>query len=143
MEINAEINKVFGQEMAKLFASSISDEEMQKQANAVWRELTKTRMDNWGTRKDSELTNYIKNEFLARLHEEIKKILKEPENQEALEKRAREIIAEARRVGEEAIIKSMAEKMVENTLSAYNVHDKFVSQVMQEFHVEGDRLRWG
>ena len=130
MEFNAEINKVFGQEMAKLFAATISQEEMEQQAQEVWRNL-KAPLNTWNKRSDSELEEYIKKEFLTALHEEVKKILAEPDNKEELEKRAREMVAEARRIGEEAIIKSMAEHLVSNTLSAYNVHDKFVQDVME------------
>lgn len=130
MELNAEINKVFGQEMAKLFAASISEEEMKTKAQKVWRELTATN-HSWNKTADSELEDYIKKQFLNELHEEIKKILAEPENKEELEKRAREMVAKARRIGEEAIIKSMAEHLVSNALSAYNVHDKFVCDVME------------
>lgn len=130
MELNAEINKVFGQEMAKLFATSISKEEMEAKAQKVWRELNATN-NGWGRSSDSELEDYIKKQFLNELHEEIKKILAEPDNKEELEKRAREMVAEARRIGEEAIVKSMAEHLVSNALSAYNIHDKFVSDVME------------
>ena len=134
MELNAEINKVFGQEMAKLFATSISKEEMEAKAQKVWRELTATN-HGWNKTTDSDLEEYIKKEFLNELHEEIKKILAEPDNKEKLEKRAREMVAEARRIGEEAIIKSMAEHLVSNALSAYNIHDKFVSDVMEALRV--------
>ena len=130
MELNAEINKVFGQEMAKLFAASISEEEMKTKAQKVWRELTATN-HGWNKTADSELEDYIKKQFLNELHEEIKKILAEPNNKEELEKRAREMVAEARRIGEKAIIKSMAEHLVSSALSAYNVHDKFVCDVME------------
>ena len=134
MELNAEINKVFGQEMAKLFAASVSQEEMEAKAQNVWRELTATN-HGWNKTTDSDLEEYIKKEFLNELHEEIKKILAEPENKEKLEQRAREMVAEARRIGEEAIIKSMAERLVSNALSAYNVHDKFVDDVMEAMHL--------
>lgn len=136
MEINAEINKVFGQEMAKLFATSISKEEMEAKAKKVWRELTTTNDNGWGRTTDSTLEKYIKEEFLNALHEEIKKILAEPDNKEELEKRAREIVAEARRIGEEAIVKSMAEHLASNALSAWNVHDKFVSDVMEAMRLK-------
>ena len=76
MELNAEINKVFGQEMAKLFATSISKEEMEAKAQKVWRELTATN-HAWNKTTDSDLEEYIKKEFLNELHEEIKKILAE------------------------------------------------------------------
>lgn len=135
MELNAEINKVFGQEMAKLFAASISKEEMETRAKKVWRELT-TNNHGWGATTDNVLEEYIRKEFLNTLHEEIKKILAEPDNKEELEKRAREMVAEARRVGEEAIVRSMAEHLVSNALSVYNIHDKFVQDVMSVVHVK-------
>jgi len=134
MELNTEINKVFGQEMAKLFAASISQEEIEAKAQKVWRELNATN-NGWSRSSDSELEDYIKKQFLNELHEEIKKILAEPDNKEELEKRAREMVAEARRIGEEAIIKSMAEHLVSNALSVYNIHDKFVSDVMEAMHL--------
>lgn len=135
MEINTEINKVFGQEMAKLFATSVSKEEMEDKAREIWRNLTAPNY-NYGKTTNSELEEYIRKEFLNELHEEIKKILAEPDNKEELEKRAREMVAEARRVGEEAIIKSMAEHLVSSALSAYNVHDKFVCDVMEAMRLQ-------
>lgn len=140
MEFNAEINKVFGQEMAKLFAATISQEEMEQQAQKVWRELN-TSTNTWNRREDSELETYIKKEFLTALHEEIKKVLAEPDNKEELEKRAREMVAEARRIGEEAIIKSMANNLVSSTLSVYNIHDKFVQDVMEVMRLRDNQLR--
>lgn len=140
MELNAEINKVFGQEMAKLFAASISQEEMEEKAQKIWRELNATN-NGWGKTINSELEDYIKKEFLNEVHEKIKKILAEPDNKEELEKRAREMVAEARRIGEEAIVKSMAEHLVSNALCAYNIHDKFVSDVMEAMHVQ-ERSQW-
>lgn len=140
MEFNTEINKVFGQEMAKLFAATVSQEEMEQQAQKVWRELT-TSTNTWNRRSDSELEVYIKNEFLTALHEEIKKVLAEPDNKEELEKRAREMVAEARRIGEEAIVKAMANNLVSGTLSVYNIHDKFVQDVMEVLRLRDNALR--
>lgn len=140
MEFNTEINKVFGQEMAKLFAATVSQEEMEQQAQKVWRELN-TSTSTWNRRSDSELEEYIKKEFLTALHEEVKKVLAEPDNKEELEKRAREMVAEARRIGEEAIIKSMAEHLVSSTLSVWNVQDKFVQDVMEVMRLRDNQLR--
>lgn len=140
MEFNAEINKVFGQEMAKLFAATVSQEEMEQQAQKVWRELN-TSTSTWNRRSDSELEEYIKKEFLTALHEEVKKVLAEPDNKEELEKRAREMVAEARRIGEEAIVKSMAEHLVSSTLSVWNVQDKFVQDVMEVMRLRDNQLR--
>lgn len=138
MEINTEINKVFGHEMAKIFASTISEEEMMAQAKRIWSELI-TSPNSWGSRQDSELDRYIKNEFLKDIQNRVKEIMAEPRNAEEVEKRAREIVEEARRVGEEAIITTMAEQMVKNTLYAYNVDDVLYEKVMRIAHVEKNR----
>ena len=134
MEFNAEINKVFGQEMAKLFAATISQEELMAQAQKVWTELNKNK-DNWSRRIDSELESYIKKEFLSELHDEVRKILAEPSNKEALQKRAREMVEEARRIGERAIIMAIAQNMVDTVLSEHNTRQGFVSDAMRELHV--------
>lgn len=135
MELNTEINKVFGQEMARIFASTITEEEMEKEAKWVWRDLTSNK-DKWGYGKDTELQRFIKQEFLSRTIEEVKKILAEPQNEEEVKKRAREMVAEARKIGEEAIINAMANKMVEHTLSAYNNNEVFVRQVMEALRLK-------
>ena len=139
MEINTEINKVFGQEMAKIFASTISEEEMMEQAKSVWRKMTNASTNTWCSRSDPELERYIKDEFLKDVQNKIKEILAEPRNAEEIEKRAREMVDEARRIGEEIIIKTMAEQMAKNTLYAYNVDDVLYEKVMSVFHAEMSR----
>lgn len=135
MEINAEINKVFGEEMAKIFAASISQDEMMTKAKDIWRELT-TVKDCWGYDKSPELERYIKKEFLREVHDKILEILKEPQNEEEIEKRAREMVEKATRIGEEAIIRTMAQRMVENILSKYDDNSHFVNEIMRELKVE-------
>ena len=140
MEINTEINKVFGSEMAKVFASSITEEEIQAKANEVCRQLN-NRTNEWGRRSNSEIETYIKNVLLDRLHDKILEILKEPENEESIEKRAREMVNEARRVADEAIVRSIANSICERTLSVWNSHDKFVVDVLQVLQVEKEKGR--
>ena len=135
MEINTEINRVFGTEMAKLFASNISEEEMQKTAQEIWENLNRN-TDSWGRRQSSELEDYIKKVLLENLHNKILEILKEPENDAELEKRARAMIAKAQKVAEEAIVKDIARNMCERTLSVWNSHDKFVDDVLGVLHAE-------
>lgn len=136
MEFTTEINKIFGEEMAKLFANTISEEEMKKKAEKVWTELNQTNTSSWSLRQDSEIENLIKRKILDKVYEKINNILSEPINEEVIEKRAREMVEEARKVGEEAIIKEMARKMVENTLSAYNSHEAIVLEVMNRLRIE-------
>lgn len=58
MELNAEMNKIFGQEMAKLFAATISEEELQRKAREVWKNLN-LREDSWGGRREPEIERFI------------------------------------------------------------------------------------
>ena len=135
MEINTEINKVFGQEMARLFCQSMDEEELKQKAQEIWREITKKDC-GWTGRSDSELEKYIKNEFMKEVLDEVKKILAEPQNEETVKARAREMVEESRRIAEKAIIESMATHMVENTLSVYNAQSKFTQDVMNTLHLK-------
>lgn len=140
MEINAEMNKVFGQEMAKLFAATIDEEELKQKAQQVWNNMNKSEW-SYNSRTEPEIEKYIKDQILDRLYEKIKAILKEPINEEALEKKAREMVDEARRVGEEAIIRDMARHMADNVLSAYGRDERIVQGVLAEMRVQHEQNR--
>lgn len=140
MEINAEMNKVFGQEMAKLFAATISEEELQRKAQEVWSKLN-LRDNSWGSRNESEIERAIKEEILKRLYQKIEAILKEPIADEILEKKAREMVETARKVGEEAIIRDMASHMVNNALSVYGRDKAIVSDILRQINVQSERVR--
>lgn len=140
MEINAEMNKVFGQEMAKLFAATINEEELTQKAQEVWNKMNKSEW-SYNSRTDSEIEKYIKNQILDRLYEKIKAIIKEPINEEVLEKKAREMVDKARRAGEEAIIRDMAHHMADNVLSAYNRNDCIVREVLAELNLRQENNR--
>ena len=135
MEINAEIYKVFGTEMAKIFASSISEEEIKSKAFEVWKLLNK-KTNDWGRTTNSDIEIYIRKVLLEKLHEKILAILEEPQNDEIIEKHARELVDKARQVADEAIVKSIANGICDKTLSAWNVHDKFVEDVLRVLYVE-------
>lgn len=140
MEINAEMNKVFGQEMAKLFAATINEEELTQTAQEIWNKMNKSEW-SYNSRTDSEIEKYIKDQILDRLYEKIKAIIKEPINEEALEKKAREMVDKARRAGEEAIIRDMAHHMADNVLSAYNRDYRIVQEVLSEMNLRQENNR--
>ena len=135
MELNAEMNKIFGQEMAKLFSATISEEELQRKAREVWKDLNR-REDSWGCRRDPEIERFIKEEILKRLYEKIQAILEEPVSDEILEKKAREMVEAARKAGEEAIVKDMAQHMVNSALSVYGRSDDIVREVLQRLNLQ-------
>ena len=140
MEINAEMNKIFGQEMAKLFAATISEDELKLRAQQVWKEMIKK--DSYPYNSDSEIEKYIKDQILARLYEKIKELLKEPINEEALEKKAREMVDKARRTGEEAIIKDMAKHMADNMLSIYGRDESIMAKVLAEMNLRQEKNKY-
>ena len=140
MEINAEMNKVFGQEMAKLFAATINEEELIQKAQQVWNNMNKTEW-SYNSRTDSAIEKYIKDQILNRLYEKIEAILKEPINEETLEKKAREMVDKARRAGEEAIIRDMAKHMADNVLSAYGRDERIIQEVLAEMRLRSEKNR--
>lgn len=73
MELNTEINRVFGEEMAKVFSKSISQEEIMNVAKEAWKQLNYRESSYWIT-KDSQIDKLIKSVFLDRLKEEVEKI---------------------------------------------------------------------
>ena len=141
MEINTEINKVFGTEMAKLFASSISEAQLKETAEKIWNDMNKSERDTWGKRSDSDIERYVKEIIKDRLYEKIKAILDEPINEKLLEKRAREMVKKAREVGEEIIIRDMAKNYANNILSVYNRDEELVHTVLHELNVESENPR--
>ncbi len=140
MEINTEMNKIFGQEMAKLFAATIDEKEMMQKAQQVWNNMNKTEW-SYNSRTDSAIEKYIKDQILNRLYEKIEAILKEPINEEALEKKAREMVDKARRAGEEAIIRDMAHNMANNVLSVYSRDERIVQEVLAEMRLRSEKNR--
>ena len=132
MEINAEMNKVFGQEMAKLFAATIDEEELKAQAQKAWDDLNKSEW-TYSSRQKPEIQRYIQEQILNRLYDKIQKVLEEPINEEILEAKAREMVERARKAGEEAIIKDMAYHMTENMLSIYSRNESIVQEVLSRY----------
>lgn len=143
MDINTEINKVFGSEMAKLFAGTISEEQLKATAEKIWNDMNKSEKDpyGWGQRKDSDIERCIKEKIMDCLYGEIKAILDEPVNEELLKKHAREMVAKAREVGEEIIIRDMAKNYANNILSVYNRDEEIVHTVLHELRVESENGR--
>lgn len=73
MELNTEINRVFGEEMAKVFSRSIPEEEIMNAAKEAWKQLNYRESSYWST-KDSQIDKLVKSVCLDRLKEEVEKI---------------------------------------------------------------------
>lgn len=109
MEINAEINKIFGQEMAKLFAAQISDTELEDAARKCWREIAQ---DDWYYNGSSALHKAVNQVYLKRIEEAVNKILdSEGGGQKDTETKAREIIEQIRQKTQEKIVESVSSRI--------------------------------
>lgn len=141
MEISTEINKVFGEEIAKIFANKISEEELENTARKIWDDMNLEKRSWTGPREEPEITRLVKEQIVKRLYEKIESILSEPINDELLEAKARNMVETARKVGEETIIKDMASNMAKNVLSVYNRDERIVQEVIAELNVR-DNNGW-
>lgn len=93
MEINAEINKVFGAEMAKLFATKISEEEMVKVAREAWNAMTH-REYRYGSTQPSKIDTLVQSEIRDNVLTAVTKITETDEFKAECKKRAEEIVKE-------------------------------------------------
>ena len=103
MEISAEINKILGQEMARLYAETISEEEMLEVASRYWRNMLYDKSSGWSNR-ESEAEKVIKRELEKKLVIACEKVFSSEEVQIDIEKKAKEMIDEIRKSAEEKII---------------------------------------
>lgn len=104
MELNAEINKVFGEEMAKLFAAKFSEEEMERYANNAWKTLANRGNSYWNN--ESEIDKAVKRAMLDKMQEKIKEVTGTEEFQNNMSALAKTIVDE--------IIDETHKKMVES-----------------------------
>ena len=109
MELNAEINKVFGQEMAKLFATQISEDEMHRAAGQAWSMINR---EEWINGKHTtalkDLTMVaIKNN----LAEEIKNITNSEEFKDECKKLAEEIVKDIREETHKKVVEEVSNRL--------------------------------
>lgn len=109
MELNAEINKVFGQEMAKLFAAKFSEEEMKRYANVAWKSLINRGNGYWSN--ESEIDKAVKREMLDAMQEKIKEITGTEEFQNNMSELAKTIVNEIIDKTHEKMVKSVSDQL--------------------------------
>lgn len=114
MELNAEINKVFGQEMAKLFAAQISEEEMMKKANEAWQQLNHRESSYWDT-KDSEINKLIKKICTDRLKEQIEEVTSTDTFKEQMATLAQQMVNEIVDETHKKIVAAVSDRMASMT----------------------------
>ncbi len=118
MEINAEINKIFGQEMAKLFAEQISEEELRQEAIKSYNNLRNKNYSSFYS-SDSEFDRYLKSAVLDRFKDEVNKYLETEEVQIDIQTEARKLVDEIRETAKKKIIEKASNALV----SVYSGHE--------------------
>lgn len=118
MELNAEINRVFGEEMAKIFAAKIPEEELYRLSQNAFNAIIKVPEDRWGKiTGDDQLTALIKRMIFEKTTEFIKKELEKPDSEEILQERAKRIVANAKEIAEKEITARMARSFYYNAIN--------------------------
>lgn len=120
MEINAEISKVFGTEMAKLFANQISEEELLKTSKEAWVEITK-RPIRWREKEPSQLDEMLRKELVNRLLSKVYEIMKETTSEEWIQKEAERIVNEAKEKHHEMMVDEVARHMTQSVFHNYDI----------------------
>lgn len=119
MELNTEINRVFGQEMAKLFAAEISEEELLKKARQVWADINNTGNSYWN--KDSDLVKQIKAQYSSRMKEEVNKIMETPAFKDQMQMDAKKFVDEMVQETRRKMIDEVSNRMAGIWLNGYGM----------------------
>jgi nitric oxide synthase oxygenase domain/subunit len=109
MELNAEINKIFGQEMAKLFAAQISEEELNNKAKEAWRNLNSRGNSYWNN--ESEIDKQVKTAISKCLQDEIDKITQTDEFKNDMQVIAKQIVEDIKTRTQEKIVEEVSTRM--------------------------------
>jgi hypothetical protein len=120
MEINAEISKVFGTEMAKLFANQISEEELLETSKEAWVEIT-NRPIRWREKEPSQLDEMLRKELVNRLLSKVYEIMKETTSEEWIQKEAERIVNEAKEKHHEMMVDEVARHMTQSVFHNYDI----------------------
>ena len=141
MELSAEINRVFGQEMAKIFAGSIDENELKTLANDEWQRYLASKYTYTYSNRDyheyeSQASFLIKKEFANLLKDEVEKLTSTDKFKEEMKSMAEsivnDVIAETRR----KMIDIISDRMVglSTGFNGYNLKDMIQQTVFEMMH---------
>lgn len=115
MEISANIEKVFGKELARLYSEQISEEELKETASRLYASVSK-RAYVYGSYNKSPLEEAINKVFIEKLAEIVIELLSTPKSKEMLRNEAETIIEEARKVAHEKLVEKISNGFCNNAL---------------------------
>lgn len=111
MELTAEILKVFGSEMAKIFSETIKEEEFTATAEKAFKTITEHKTGYPACNEPSVLEKAVANIVLERVIEHVNLILATDEGKAVVEKLAEHILAEAEEKAREILVDKIANNM--------------------------------
>lgn len=126
MEINTEINRIFGEEIAKIYANSIDEEDLKQTAQQMFDKLKEPNRDRWSNDNRSELEKLVSNYIQGKILEEVRNIMDQPEEGEELRKHAEDLVQRIKELSDKLIVDVMAQNIVERTTRdniAYAIND--------------------
>lgn len=116
MELTTEITKVFGEEMAKIFSNSLSEEELQKTAKEAWIKVNEHPW-RYGEHQDSELDSALKGQIFKKIFELVNEELKtNPITMEEGKEIAKRVIDNAKIAAEKALTDHVAMQMIRTSM---------------------------
>ena len=102
----AELNKVFGKEMANMISAEITDEELLRHARNAWANVITSN----GYYNDSELKKYLKQEYMQRLKNHISDVIQE-QDEKALRAEAESIVKQIMDEARKKMIDQVSDNM--------------------------------
>lgn len=110
MELNAEINRVVGEQMAVLLAQKIPEEELEAASRKAWVALNQHDY-SYGRDKESQLEKLIKDRIISTVLKKVDEILSESRPKEEIQAEAERIATAAKAKANELMINTIAESL--------------------------------
>ena len=120
MEINVEINKVFGEEMAKLFAAQISKEEMLQTAKKVWADMQEAGGPSWN-RTTSDAVKAIQGALKDELVEQVRALTATSEFQEECRALAEHMVQEIQDETHRKVVEEVSSRLAGMSVGGYGM----------------------
>lgn len=108
MDISANIEKVFGEELAKLYSEQIGEEELKEAAQKAYDSISKHPY-NYGNYNKSPLEEAIEKVFIKKVSEAFTEILSTQQSKEDIRQEAELIIEEAKKVAHEKLVERISD----------------------------------
>ena len=123
----AELNKVFGKEMANMISAEITDEELLRYARIAWQEVTKN--NGWN---DSIIKEHLKREYINRLKDHISEVIQEMD-EKALRAEAEDLVQRMMDEARTKMVQKVSDNMASMIIGGYGMGAKgMIEQVVLE-----------